>query len=759
MSSSFSPQQLARDFSAKSELTRHGVRTLYEAVCRSEPPALGQWSTLFGTACGRDPDGPSAAVARLAESYGLATAALKPRAILFALHTYYALLVKLLVGRFRELRGRDFFRDDLFSWCTDQPLVGELTAAVAEYDPDTLSQGRDLLGQLYQELFPARLRHELGEFYTPDWLARHVLDQVGYPGNPARRLLDPACGSGTFLVAAIERILAGCRAVADGVASYKADGVASRKDELCRKILANVVGFDLNPSAVLTARANYLIAIRELLPEAGQVDIPVYLCDSILDKPESTGSLNSQFDYIVGNPPWIAWDNLPVDYRRATKPLWERYGLFSLSGSEGRHGGGKKDLSMLMMYSTADRYLKLRGRLGMVVTQTLFQTKGAGDGFRRFRLGPDGDWLNVLRVDDMVAIRPFPDAANWTSTIVLEKGNRTQYPVPYVKWSAGDHGNFTQRTYRAEPIEPARPGSPWFLRPEGLEAELERLVGPSDYQARLGANTGGANGVYWVEVLARTDGGVLVRNLAGRGARGIDVIEQVIEPGLLYPLVRWSDVARFHAAPSAHILLAQDVRTRTGIDESVMRRDYPKTYDYLKQFDRVLKARAAYKRYQESKAFYSMYNVGPYTVAPIKVVWRRMDRRINAAMIGQFDDPVLGTRPVIPQETCVLIAAGSTAEAHYVCAVLNSSIVNFLVTSHSVCGGKGFGTPGMLDFVKLRRFDPDDPRHEELAACSRQAHRAVAAGAPFQRIQHHIDQLAAELWGLEETELAVISAK
>ena len=109
---------------------------------------------------------------------------------------------------------------------------------------------------------------------------------------------------------------------------------------------------------------------------------------------------------MVGNPPWIAWDNLPEEDRRATKPLWERYGLFSLSGSEARHGGGKKDLSALMLYAAADRYLKPQGRLGMVVPQTLFQTRGAGDGFRRFQLGADGPPLGVLRVDDMVALRP-----------------------------------------------------------------------------------------------------------------------------------------------------------------------------------------------------------------------------------------------------------------------------------------------------------------------------------------------------------------
>ena len=200
-----------------------------------------------------------------------------------------------------------------------------------------------------------------------------------------------------------------------------------------------VSGFDLNPLAVMTARANYLIALADLLPRTGRVEVPVYLCDSILGS-GTAETCGAEFDYVVGNPPWVAWDNLPNEDRQATKPLWERYGLFSLSGRDARHGGGKKDLSMLMLYAAADRYLKPGGRLGMVITQTLFQTKGAGDGFRRFRLGPDGPPLGVLRVDDLTALRPFDNAANWTSTIVLQKGIETAYPVPYDLWDEGRRG-------------------------------------------------------------------------------------------------------------------------------------------------------------------------------------------------------------------------------------------------------------------------------------------------------------------------------
>ncbi len=55
-------------------------------------------------------------------------------------------------------------------------------------------------------------------------------------------------------------------------------------------------------------------------------------------------------------------------------------------------------------------------------------------------------------------------------------------------------------------------------------------------------------------------------------------------------------------------------------------------------------------------------------------------------------------------------------------ALLNSSLVHDLVAAHSVAGGKGFGTPSILDYLPLRKFDPSDPRHGELALLSRRLH-------------------------------------
>ena len=170
-----------------------------------------------------------------------------------------------------------------------------------------------------------------------------------------------------------------------------------------------------------------------------------------------------------------------------------------------RHGGAKKDLSTLVLATAADLWLRDSGQLAFVLPQTIFQTKGAGDGFRRFQLGDDGAPLKVLRVDDLVQVKPFAGAANWTSVLFLEKGRPTEYPVDYFVWQAiGDtddsSGHRIERCF-AEPIDVTRRQSPWIIRPAGDKRGYSSICSKSDYVAHLGANTGGANGVLWVELL------------------------------------------------------------------------------------------------------------------------------------------------------------------------------------------------------------------------------------------------------------------
>jgi hypothetical protein len=728
---------------------------------------------------------------------------------------YFALLIERIVEHVLPGRGESLSADLPTLDSLREPSEGlsrlrELILRTLEdYATEPADCPQDLFKPLYQSLFTQSRRRRLGEFYTPDWLAEHVLDQLGYSGDPAARLLDPACGTGTFLIAALRKMMSKAAGGRCLVASDQSG--QNQKSKISKQISSSppaltltlsqrelespnprspeapipenskyqnlqigkfpLCGFDLNPLAVLAARANLLLAAARLLPKGQPFVPPIYLRDSILDGGKLPGG--RKFDFVVGNPPWIAWDKLPAEMRQATAALWRHYGLFSLSGNHARHGGGKKDLAMLMLYAAADRFLADGGRLGMVITQTVFQTLGAGDGFRRFRIGAEGQPLKVLRVDDLTELRPFGPAAVRTATIVLEKGSPTVYPVPYVVWGTGDEGRGAggreiRKPCIARPVAPSKITSPWIVLddksrgtqpacdvpspPAPLPQAGEGSCCPSNAsdnnQFHLGVNSGGANGVFWVEVLEHRRDGVLVRNLPARGKLAVETVEWVVEPDLLFPLLRWGDIGRYRVVPRCCVILAQDPLARTGIDPAVMREKYPRTLAYFERFKELLLSRAAYRRYQNRGPFYSMYNVGPYSIAPIKVVWRRMDRRLTAAVVeppagvGQDD---IWLRPFLPQETCCLAVCQSSDEAHYLCALLNSAAINDLAARQGIRGGKGFGSPSMIAHLPLGRFYSSDGRHIELASLSRQAHAEAADGddTRLAELQRRMDRLSA----------------
>ncbi len=123
---------------------------------------------------------------------------------------------------------------------------------------------------------------------------------------------------------------------------------------------------------------------------------------------------------------------------------------------------------------------------------------------------------------------------------------------------------------------------------------------------------------------------------------------------------------------------------------------------------------------------------------------------VEAAVAKSF-----GGKPVIPQETITLIDVGTKQEAHYITVVINSRPFKYAATAYSQEGGKSMGTPGILENLRIPRFNPKDKLHLRLSELSEAAHRATAAGDAEQvaRIEAEIDHLAARLWGLTEKEL------
>ncbi|RZN40535.1 MAG: class I SAM-dependent DNA methyltransferase [Methanophagales archaeon ANME-1-THS] len=314
---------LLADFGPESETSEKVISILCAALEKSTSSRTSMlfkdWRRVFSQVCAYSPS----KLEGLVEHYGVAKGkSVDVEMLMYAVHTYYTLVMKLLtsevISYFNPVFGsplqrienayyrsreelkdelldleeggiiakigiRNFLEADYFAWYLDEwsedvvAGVMDIVKKLSEYDPATVEldpdRVKDLFKRLYQNLVPKQVRHDLGEYFTPDWLAELVLKEVEYDGNVEKRVLDPACGSGTFLVLAIKE-----------VKDYAEEHFVTDKSELLRKIVGDVVGIDLNPLAVLASRANYVIALGDLIryiPREG-IEIPVYLADSIL---------------------------------------------------------------------------------------------------------------------------------------------------------------------------------------------------------------------------------------------------------------------------------------------------------------------------------------------------------------------------------------------------------------------------------------------------------------------------------------------
>ena len=917
------PENLVEDFGSRNDLSRQVTGALYRALTERQDDLTArlftQWQIFFGETAGFEAAGGQMPHHRelraFAQGMGLAGKEVNIPRFFFAIQTYFSFLVKTIArlvlqayaggalgatplttlanlqgealraelrqmedgGIFRALGLKNLLEGDFFSWYLSawdagiEDALRQTLARLAGYNPVTVQDdphsARDLLKKLYHYLLPREIRHDLGEFYTPDWLAERLLKQLGEPlfqppnanrrvPTPDKRLLDPACGSGTFPVLAIRALKANCRQA----------GLA--EGDTLEIILNCVAGIDLNPLAVLAARVNYLLAIADLLPyRRREVEIPIYLADSILTPARGAGlfeqdrriletavgtlpvpdTLTSRekmerfadvletcvsggfapvvflercrrelpevvthvgieavlaelfdqlsdlhrrgldsiwvrvlknafmplflepFDYVVGNPPWINWESLPEGYRQQTTPLWQHYGLVATKGKESEQfelGKQKRDLSTLMTYVAADRYLKPGGKLGFVITQSVWKT-GANAAFRRFTL-PDSSGLRVLHLDDLSTLQVFEGASTRTSVFVLRKGEATRYPVPYTYWQKTSRGRGldydstleevlaqTRRLqFKAAPVDVADPTSAWLTaRPQALEA-VRKVLGQSGYRAYEGSNTGGANAIYWLEILTkRPDGPVVVRNVTKGAKRKVEDVTADLEPDLLYLLLRGRDVSRWLAVPSLHILLPHTPETLwQSLPEETMQRDYPRTWAYLYRFRETLLQRAWYRLLRSGHPYYILGNINEPTFAPWKVVWREVSSRFEPAVVGAAAGKV-----VVPDHTVVLIPFDSEDEAHYVCSLLASSLYVLAITSYFVL----HPSPHVMSNVNVPRYDPADAGHRRLAELSREAHGLApaayagdqAARAALRRVEGAVDQAAAALWGLSEAEL------
>jgi hypothetical protein len=226
---------------------------------------------------------------------------------------------------------------------------------------------RDVLGSIYQYFRPHVERRRLGEYYTPDEVVDFILAQTGVADDRdimQKKILDPACGSFTFGVRAMEHLLRAGASLSP-----------ENKIELVRRCLR---GQDINPFSTFLSHLSVLFSLIPAYLEAKgrdpsfeMVPFDVKNRNSLtygIPAPgersvgQTGGELDEEVekvDYVVGNPPFVRNERIPAEDRAVLEVLYA-----SLRA-------GNTDLAAYFLYAALEYWLKTDGELGMVAPLSL----------------------------------------------------------------------------------------------------------------------------------------------------------------------------------------------------------------------------------------------------------------------------------------------------------------------------------------------------------------------------------------------------
>ena len=319
----------------------------------------------------------------------------------------YEPLLKMAYDNAANIYAHFFTGRELFNWYQlGETELLQALKRLAKYDFGEVDS--DLLGTVYNAYVERHEKKKQGQYYTPRPIVDFILDEVGWR-EPAdiigenKRLIDPACGSGTFLVRAAKRLMDAYRNPQGGFANPKM---------VLERVRDKIYGFDLNPFACYLAEVNLLIqvldAIRALAPHERLVRLErfhIYNVDSLaragrgvlalghdsllaeeLDAVERIKGRQDKyapgFSHVVANPPYGA--RLSDDYKSGLKrdyPLVFR---------------GQPD-TYVFFYALGLELLGTGGRLGFITPNT-------------FLMGTNTDFLRgeLLRAGQIERIVDLP---------------------------------------------------------------------------------------------------------------------------------------------------------------------------------------------------------------------------------------------------------------------------------------------------------------------------------------------------------------
>ena len=236
----------------------------------------------------------------------------------------------------------------------DLSFFYELIKNISDYIFKLNLKPEYLFDYLIQSIISPLIRHKSGEYFTPPFLAKGMVEDTYSFGEA---VLDPCCGSGNFLSEVVKNILS-----------------LDEPKEKKIKAINKVFGYDINPISIYISKINLLYLLKDLIPE---IKFNLYVSNSLF---QVNNIFKERFDLVIGNPPWYTYRDIEsVEYQDKVKTLAEELEIKPLPKNL-----LNLEISTLFFNKAKEFFMKDDGKIFFVITKGVI-TGSHASRFRNFK--------------------------------------------------------------------------------------------------------------------------------------------------------------------------------------------------------------------------------------------------------------------------------------------------------------------------------------------------------------------------------------
>lgn len=849
----FIPENILRDFAVDgytSSVSKELANSLYNKL-RKNPSEKTQmlfceWESLMHLSF--DDNGKGNDIKKRREELSLIfddniNSPIKEYRALFALQTAYSIIVKLIACKvidkldygtsiknysdltkisafnlreflekledgyaYRNSNILNLLEGDFFSWYATEEqwdtqlwkIIINVISCIDEYSAFSFEityEPVDIFKDLYMSIMPKSVRHSMGEYFTPSWLADYVTAEgISLQDNPKWKAIDPCCGSGTFIISLIKHIVG-------NVNLHELSD--EEKRAIKEEIISRVYGIDINPLSVLSARVGYYLALRPF-GEIRDVEIPIYLGDSaITPSKEVIDSIDcykysvanqkktfevtlpcrfveqksfglimlslqtavqtndsyvlhemikgyltekekesvilmsaikhmsndlielhennwdgiwiriatnfmliarlSEFDLIVGNPPWVKWEHLPSKYAEKIKELCNVRHIFS---TRGRFGGTQLNICALISNVAATNWLKNSGVLAFLMPDSIM-SQNSYEEFRYFYTNFNtSERLYLQRIDKWEKpLKPFSSEEK----IVSQDFNTYYFARTEKDYTKGIDVTTISRQKNVSDAIVNRSttfteAKKYLIFGKKRAAQMSsnssafsylsdihdftKIIGESDYEFRTGVEFTPQE-LYLLIGEGVSDRNGHYRFVNKKFSRSKYLVDDIPKGGwdlpteYIYPIATGPSLSPFRRNIQNEFCILPYAKEKTDapVEIADLISKNNELFQYLIKHQKLIDSQSEKSKIMHrGQEFYALSKIGPYTFAEY-IVAARDNTKFCASVIEPVSTPWGDKKQTICVKHTMLISRNkvgrfiSKDEAYYICGILNSDIV------------------------------------------------------------------------------------